>query len=43
VVVKVGDTIVGSGKGTSKKKAQEQAAENAIAKIAQWELEIKKI
>jgi ribonuclease-3 len=42
VVVKVGEIIVGTGKGTSKKKAQEQAAEDAIGKIEQWQDKIEK-
>jgi ribonuclease-3 len=41
VAVKVGEIHVGTGKGTSKKKAQEQAAEDAIGKIEIWEKTIK--
>ena len=42
MVVKVGSTIVGLGKGSSKKKAQEQAAEDAIGKIEEWQETIEK-
>lgn len=41
VAVKVDETCVGTGKGTSKKKAQEQAAEDAIGKIEEWQDGIK--
>jgi len=41
VSVKVNEYTVGTGKGTSKKKAQEQAAEDAIGKIEEWENKVK--
>ncbi len=43
VGVCVGAMCVGIGFGSSKKKAQEQAAENAIGKIDEWEGKIEKV
>ncbi len=36
IVVKVGGKAVGKGSGTSKKKAQSLAAENALSKESEW-------
>ncbi len=39
IAVKVGGKIVGKGVGTSKKKAQAVAAENALSKESEWNSE----
>lgn len=36
IAVKVGGKVVGKGRGTSKKKAQSLAAENALARESEW-------
>ncbi len=38
VRVRLGDTVIGSGKGHSKKLAQQQAAYEALTKMEEWEI-----
>ena len=40
IVVTLGDVELGAGKGSSKKKGEQDAAENAIANRGMWEKQI---